>query len=238
MAEFNRLWDNGPLFAQAEHFKLNTDCVLLADFVTVSGSAKGIDLGCASGAITLLLLAKYERLSMTGLEILNSAATIAAENMSVNELSGRSDIICNDIRNCRTLFKCGSFDFVVSNPPYYSVDSGYISPKGDRAAARTELSCSLEDICSAAAFLCRTGGSFYIVYKPERLAEAMRMMAEKGLEPKRLRFVCPDQSKPPSLVLIEARRGGKTGLRIDASLFLNNPDGTESEEYKKIYHRS
>ena len=58
MAEFTRLWQDGPYFAQAEHFKLSTDCVLLADFINTSGAAKGIDLGCASGAIALLLLQK------------------------------------------------------------------------------------------------------------------------------------------------------------------------------------
>ncbi len=237
MAEFNKLWDDGPLFAQVEHFKLNTDCVLLADFVKISGSAKGIDLGCASGAIMLLLLAKHGHISMTGLEILDRAASLAAENMAVNGFSGRSQILCGDIRDHRTLFKSGCFDFAVANPPYYPADAGLVSPRGERAAARTELSCSLEDICAAAAFLCRTGGSFFLVHKPERLAEAMRKMSEKGLEPKRLRLVCPDASKPPSLVLIEARRGGRPGLKIEPLLFLNDSDGNESSEYKRIYHR-
>lgn len=237
MAEFNRLWENGPLFAQAEHFKLNTDCVLLADFVKVSGSARGIDLGCASGAIALLLLAKHGRLNMTGLEIHAGAAALAAENMAVNGFSGRSEILCGDIREHRALFRSGSFDFAVANPPYYPADSGRVSPKEDRAAARSELSCSLEDICTAAAFLCRIGGSFFLVHKPERLAEVMRTMSEKGLEPKRLRLVCPDAAKAPSLVLIEGRRGGRPGLKIEPTLFLNDPDGKESAEYKRIYHR-
>ena len=237
MTEFNSLWETGPMFAQAEHFKLNTDCVLLADFTDVTGAARGIDLGCASGAITLLLLAENDRINMTGLEILDSAAAIARENMAVNGYLERATIICGDIREHRTLFKSGSFDFVVANPPYYPVESGYVSPKDDRAAARSELSCSLEDICRAAAFLCRTGGSFFMVYKPERLAEAVRTMSEQGLEPKRLRLVCTDASKPPSLVLIEARRGGRPGLRIEPSLFLKNADGSESAEYKRIYHR-
>ena len=237
MAEFNRLWEDGPLFAQADHFRLSTDCILLADFVNISGKAKGIDLGCASGAIALLLLNKNNSISMAGLEILSSAASVAGENMAVNGLRNRSEIICGDIRDHRKLFKSGSFDFAVSNPPYYPPSSGLVSPREDKAAARSELSCSLDDICSAAAFLCRTGGSFYMVYKPERLSEALSAMSEKGLEPKRLRLVCADAAKPPSLVLIEARRGGRPGLKIEASLFLNDPDGNESEEYKRIYHR-
>ena len=61
MADFCELWQGGPRFAQAEHFKLGTDCVLLADFVNTASARRGIDLGCASGAISLLLLARSLR---------------------------------------------------------------------------------------------------------------------------------------------------------------------------------
>ena len=84
MPGFERLWENGPLFAQAEHFRLSTDCVLLADFVNTAGAVRGIDLGCASGAIALLLLARTDKLHMTGLEIVPEAASLAEENMRAN----------------------------------------------------------------------------------------------------------------------------------------------------------
>ena len=77
MPEFTALWEGGPLFAQAEHFRLSTDCVLLADFVNLRGAKRGIDLGCASGAIALLLLCRSEKLHMTGLELLGEAVELA-----------------------------------------------------------------------------------------------------------------------------------------------------------------
>ena len=39
MAEFNELWQGGPVFAQAEHFRIGTDSVLLADFVNPASAA-------------------------------------------------------------------------------------------------------------------------------------------------------------------------------------------------------
>ena len=124
MPGFERLWENGPLFAQAEHFRLSTDCVLLADFVNTAGAVRGIDLGCASGAIALLLLARTDKLHMTGLEIVPEAASLAEESMRANALEARSDIVCGDIRRHRELFKAGSFDLIVANPPYFPVGSG------------------------------------------------------------------------------------------------------------------
>lgn len=238
MAEFIELWQGGPVFAQAEHFRLGTDCVLLADFVNTAGARRGIDLGCASGAIALLLLSRAPALEMTGLELMPEAAALAEENMAANGFSERSRIVNGDIRLHRELFRAGSFDLVVANPPYFPAGSGYTSPNAARAAARGELQCTLEDICRAAAFLCRTGGSFSLVHKPERLSEAFCTMSAAGIEPKRLRLVSHRQDSAPSLVLIEGRRGGKPGLKIEPPLVLTGADGSDSAEVRRIYHRA
>lgn len=237
MPEFTALWENGPVFAQAEHFRLGTDCVLLADFANLRGVKRGIDLGCASGALALLLLCRSEKLHMTGLELVEEAAALARENMEKNGFLERSRILWGDIRQHRTLFQSGSFDLVVANPPYFPVERGFLSPKVGRRAARGETQCTLEDICTAAAFLCRTGGSFCLVHKPERLSELLCAMSARGLEPKRLRLVCHRADSAPNLVLVEGRRGGKPGLNILPPLILTGPDGGDSEEVLKIYHR-
>ena len=237
MAEFNELWQGGPVFAQAEHFKLGTDSVLLASFANAASARRGIDLGCASGAVALLLLSGNERLHMTGLEIVPEAAELARENMEKNSLSTRAEIICGDIRRHRELFRSGEFDLVVSNPPYFPLGSGRLSPDKERAAARGETDCTLSDICAAAAFLCRTGGRVCFVHKPERLSELFCAMSARGIEPKRLRLVCHTHNSAPNLVLVEGRRGGNPGLKIEPALVLRNPDGTETDEILKIYHR-
>ena len=108
--EGQRLWDNGPYFAQSEHFKLGTDSVLLGDFVNIGSRVRGIDLGCGSGILPLLLLWRSDRLHMTGLEIDPAAADMARENMAENGLGGRCEIVTGDIKDCRSLFKTGEFE--------------------------------------------------------------------------------------------------------------------------------
>ena len=174
---------------------------------------------------------------MTGLEIVPEAAELARENMRVNGFAERSRVVCGDIREHRQLFTAGGFDTVVANPPYFPAGSGKAPQDAGRAAARGELSCTLEDVCTAAAFLCRTGGSFYIVHKPERLAELMCCMSAHGLEPKRMRMVCHMAGAAPNLLLVEGRRGAKPGMRIEPALILREADGSETEEIRRIYHR-
>lgn len=235
--DFTPLWSGGPLFRQSEHFRLSTDSVLLADFIRPGSARRGIDLGCGSGILSLLLLTRSEKLEMTGLELLPEAALLANDNFTQNAFAPHAQAICGDLRRCRELFPAGAFDLAAANPPYYPVAAGAHSPQPGRAAARSELTCTLEDLCSAAAWLVRNGGSFSLVYKPERLSELLCSLTAHGLEPKRLRLVCDRAESAPSLVLLECRRGGRPGLRIEPCLILQGADGMPSLEQRRIYHR-
>lgn len=237
MANIEALWEGGPQFIQSEHFKLGTDSVLLADFVNIGSRQRGIDLGCGSGVLPLLLLSKSERLHMTGLEINPEAAKTAEANLEANKLAERGSIVTGDIRLCKELFKSGEFDLVVANPPYFAEGSGKQSTDEAKAAARTETLCTLGEVCRAAAYLCRTGGVFCLVHRAERLCDVLCLLRESGLEPKRLRTVAHDASKEPSLILVEARRGGSSGMKLLPPLFIRNPGGSETQEILKIYHR-
>lgn len=237
MSDTEILWPGGPVLRQAAHARLGTDSVLLADFVKTAGVKRGVDLGCASGALLLMLLWRSPRLAMAGLELVPEAAELARENLALNGLETRGEIVTGDIRDHRALFRAGSFDLLVCNPPYFPAGSGALSPDPDRAAARSELTCTLAELCAASAYLLRTGGRACFVYRPERLSELFTALTAAGLEPKRLRLVCRSAAVGPSLVLVEARRGGRPGLSIEPSLALCEPDGRESAEYRRILRR-
>ncbi len=237
MAGFDYLWEGGPEFAQSEHFRFGTDSVLLGNFVNLSAAKQAADLGCAAGVISLLMLSRNSSLRVTGIEINADAAALAEENMEHNGLAARSTVLHGDIRNVREMLKSGSFDVVVSNPPYFAIERGEISSNTPRAIARGEVACTLDELCKAASFLCRWDGKFAVVYRPDRLPELFEAMRRNGIEPKRMRIVCHNILSVPSLVLVEGRRGGKPGLRLEKVLLLKNSDGTDTEEIKKIYHR-
>ena len=236
MPDYHPLWDGGPLFAPAGPFPLSTDSVLLAHFVRIGPARRGVDLGCGSGILPLLLLTRSEKLHMTGLELMPEVAAQAEKNLSVNGLGERSAVLRGDLREYRSLFPAGSFDLVTANPPYFPADRGLLPPEEGRARARGEVTASLEEVCAAAAWLCRSGGSFSLVHRPERLSELFVCLTAYGLEPKRFRLVCHRPDAAPCLVLVEARRGGRPGLHAEPCLFLRGADGNETAEYKVAYH--
>ena len=232
------LWPDGPrLIRDPDVFSLGTDAILLSDFASGKGTKRLLDLGTGSGIIPLLLAWGNPKLTATGIEIQEQASSLAESNLELNGLSDRVSIVTGDLREWRVPKLSGAFDLVVSNPPYFPVSSGKSTDNPAIAIAREERMCTLEDVCRAAAYYTKWGGSFCMVHRPERLAEAIHLLSSAGLEPKRLRLVQARPDAIPSLVLIDARRGASPGLTIMKPLFLYNNDGGDSEEIIRIYHR-
>ena len=212
-------------------FPLGTDSVACAWFAGFPSRSKICDLGCGSGAISLMLLATDSSLHLTGIELMPEAAAMAAKNAQHNGLD--FTVIEGDLRSIRTIIPAGSMDGVISNPPYFPVGSGAV---GALSQARSEETCSLDQLTAAAGWLLKTGGRFVLVHRPERLADLICSLRQQRLEPKRIRFVRHRSEGAVSLVLLEARKGGKPGLSYENDLVLFDHTG-ESEEYRKMYHR-
>lgn len=218
-------------------FRPGTDSFLLSAFPRLRPGLRVCDLGCGTGLLGLLLLQRQPELAVTGVELQPESARLARKAAAENGLTDHLSTCLGDLREIRALLPAGQFDLAVCNPPYYPVGSGRPSPTAALQAARGETTCTLEDVCRAAAYLVRWGGAFCLVHKPERLTDLLCAMRQCGLEPKRLRMVCPAPSAAPSLVLVEGRRGGKPGLRVEAPLYLQTSHGVPTHELDAIYFR-
>ncbi len=227
--QLESLW-NGIVLKHGP-FPLGTDSVLLSHFLTLPPRARVADLGAGCGTIGLLLCARDNSCTVTGVELDETAWQLAQENIAANGLD-RLSVLQADVRKIQDLLPAGSFDCVVSNPPYFPVGSGKAAN-----AYRSELTLTLSQLCEAAAWLLPSGGRFALVHRPERLCDLVWELRSHGMEPKRIQFVRHTAASPVCLVLIEARRGGRPGLSYLPDLIEFNPDGTETEAYRTAYHR-
>ena len=238
MEHWEALCPGGYRFAYNDSlFRPGTDTFLLSSLPRLKARLRVMDLGCGTGLLGLLLLQRQPELHVTGLDIQEAAIRLAEKVAAENRLEKQLNFRLGDLRDVKGMFPAGSFDLVVCNPPYYSASSGAMASDSARRTARAEVDCTLEDVCHAAAYLLRWGGAICLVHKPERLVDLLCALRETALEPKRLRFVCKTAGSAPSLVLAEARRGGKPGLTVEAPLILQNLDGAPTPEVDAIYFR-
>ena len=228
---------NGLILPQSQGaFRLGTDAMVLADFARPEPGAAVCDLCAGSGAVGLLLLAREPRLRVTAVELQAAACDLMDRALRENRLEDRFLVLRGDLREIRGFLPQGSFRHVVCNPPYFPLGRGALPQDRAQAIARTELCCTLADVCAAARWLLPTGGSLWLVHRPERAAEVLTALTQAELEPKRLRPVCSRPGAAPSLFLVQATRGARPGLIWEAPLVLSNPDGSPTEAYRRIYH--
>lgn len=215
----------------SDAFPLSTDSMLLAHFVKLPKNARVLDLGSGCGTLGLLLCARDGGCTVTGIELSERAHALALENIRRNALGARLFSICGDFRRVAPALPCGSFHVCLSNPPYFS------GGQASRAhpLARREDCCRPAELFSAAARCLRYGGDFFLVHRPERLAQLCACSVSAGLEPKRLLLVRHRAESPISLILLQCRKGGKPGLKTE-EICLFESDGSPTRAYRDIYH--
>ena len=218
-----------------DRFCFGMDAVLLAAYAKVKKQERALDLGTGTGILPILLEAKTEGRHFTGLEIQEESSDMAARSVKLNHLEEKIDIITGDIKDASKIFGASSFDVITSNPPYMTGSHGLVNPDMEKAIARHEICCTLEDVISQAARLLRVGGRFYLVHRPFRLAEIIHMLVEYKLEPKRIKFVHPFVDKEPNMVLIESVRGAKSRITVEKPLIVYQKQGVYTDEIYDIY---
>ena len=216
-------------------FCFGMDAVLLSGFAQVKEGEAAVDLGTGTGIIPILLEAKTKGKHFTGLEIQEEVAEMAGRSVRLNQLENRVDIVRGDIKEASRLFGKASFDVVTSNPPYMNDNHGLKNPELPKAIARHEVFCALDDVCREASLLLKSGGRFYMVHRPHRLAEIITALKTYKLEPKRMKLVHPFVDKEANMVLIEAVRGGRSMMKVEAPIIVYREPGVYTQEIYDVY---
>ena len=211
-------------------FPLSTDSLLLAHSVRLPRNARVLDLGSGCGTLGIMLCAKDDRCTVTGLEISEIAHQGALDNIRRNRLDGRLSSICSDLRQLPVEF-AGSFHCCVSNPPYFTGGPANLATP----IARRDDFCAPAELFQTAAKALRYGGDFYLVHKPERLAQLIACGANHSLEAKTLTLIRHKEGGPIALILLQFRKGGKPGLQIHEQCLFDTL-GQKTPYYRDVYH--
>ena len=217
------------IIQKRDGYRFSLDPILLCGFASFAGVEAAVDLGTGSGVIPLLLARRSAAIRIVGVELQAGLADRARRSVALNGLAERVEIVEGDLRQVAGQLGAGSFDLVLSNPPFRQGGSGKIAPEAERAAARHELAGGLADFLKAAALLLRPGGRCCLIYLADRLTDLLLELRRAGLEPKRLRMVQSRAGEGARLALVEARRGGRPGMVVEAPLLIYEGEGYSAE---------
>jgi tRNA1Val (adenine37-N6)-methyltransferase len=230
---------NITLYQNEGSLAYGTDAYLLSAYMRRQAKERACEFGAGSGVISLLAAARGIFSAITAIEIQETIAQIAAQNVKINGFSEKIDVICRDIRE-KDASMNGAFGVVFSNPPYMTATSGKLGKNDADSASRHELNGGIDDFADAASRLLKYGGLFYAVYRPDRLAELLCACKLHGLEPKRMTLVYPTEHHVPCLVLLEAKKNGAPGIFVTKPLIIYQSgkpqtNGNYTDDMKYIY---
>ena len=222
------------IIQKPDGYCFTSDSVLLANFVKAGKKDKVVDLCTGSGVIALLMDAKYSPKSVTGVEIQERLADMAARSVALNGAEDRIKIINAPVQGITKIIGNG-YDVVTVNPPY--------EKKGDKEnpteeeICRAEYRLTLEETVKESASLLRYGGLFYMINKTRRLADAVYFMRKYGIEPKKINFVYPKKDKNSDTFIVEGKRGGNPDLTVPPPTVVYEDNGEYTQKAKELYNK-
>ncbi len=228
------LWGKLKLFQPKDGPRISMDSVLLSWFVKLKPKQRALELGSATGGVSLLVALRNPNALITGIDIVSEYVEVAKVNANINDVNN-VDFVCVDIRKVKGSFKEHSFDVVFVNPPYDSPKTGRLSKSRYEAIARQGTMCEFEDIVNAAFFLLKNKGRFFMVMKAKRLTECLCELSAKKIEPKRILMVYPDADKQAELFLLEAVKLGGKGVVVERPLFVYDKGGNYTDNLLECY---
>ncbi len=214
-----------------------TDAFLLAAYIKAQKNGTAIELGGGTGIISLLCAARDKFSKIYCAEIQQDFALLIERNARLNSLESKVTSLCADVRELKSTDIGLEVDAVFSNPPYMKANSGKRNEHDEKFIARHEVCGNIDDFCACAKRLLKHGGTFYCVWRPDRLTDLICALRENGLEPKEMCFVHANTKSVPSMVLIKAKKGAAASVVIEEPLFLNLDEDAKAltERAKKIY---
>lgn len=219
-------------------FCFGIDSILLSDFASeIKRNSKAIDLGTGTGIIGILLCAKTKLSKMVGVEVQKEVYDMAKRSIELNNLQHKFEIINDNIKNLENIFEIGTFDAVVTNPPYKKVGTGITNENEKKLVSRHEITANLEDFIKISANLLKDKGSLYMVHRPDRLVDIIELLRKYKLEPKKIRFIQPSIEKEANLLLIKATKNAKPFLKMEKPLYVYKENGEYTDEIFKIYNK-
>ena len=206
-------------------YRAAVDPVLLAAAVPAVAGDTVLDVGCGAGAASLCLAARVEGARVTGIDSQRELVRLANDNALLNNYAGRVGAMSGDLLRPPPRLEPGTFAHVMANPPHLARGQATPPPDPAKAAAHIEGEADLGAWVRFALAMVRAKGTVTFIHRAERLDALLVHLATRAGEIV-LFPLWPGGDKPARRVIVRARKGVATPLRLLPGLVLHDEAGT------------
>ena len=213
------------LIQKRRGYRYSVDALLLASFVLPASGETVLELGTGSGVISLILAQRGSPKKIIGVEIQRRLAGMAKRNVRLNRFQNLITILHRDLKKLPEIYPPGSFDLILSNPPFRPLGSGNLSANPEKAIARHELRVTLSELLAVSRHLLKPSGRLCLVYPYERWSHLLAEIHKAGLLVARTQLAYDRKGGKPRLALVEARSRGKSKIKELLPIFIETEKG-------------
>ncbi|MBL8770770.1 MAG: methyltransferase domain-containing protein [Phenylobacterium sp.] len=209
----------------ARGYRAGLDAALLAAACDAADGQRVLEAGCGPGAALLAAAVRRPGARFTGLEREPEALALARENVALNALADRVDVIEGDVGRRFSHLGLPPFDAALANPPFFDDPAELRPPAPEKAAAWM----ADEGLMGWAEFLLkavREGGSITVIHRADRLADLLSHLSAKAGS-FQVRPIHPFADAPAKRVLVRAIKTGKAPLQLLPPLVLHERGGAK-----------
>lgn len=202
------------VYQDGEMFRINTDTMVLGNFMEILHKDVVLDMGTNNGALLLYAsLSKPKKL--IGLEINEKALELARKNLDINNVTNY-ELIHDDI----ITYKGEEVDVIVCNPPYFKTKEDAKCVNQYKALAKHESELTLDKLIPAIRRNLKNQGTLYLLFLTSRLEEVMIELRKNRFKVKTLKFVYDKNKEYSNVVLIKAVKGGNIGMNVEKPIII------------------
>ena len=220
------------LYQPQSGYCYNSDSIFLYDFIN-HFHPKGmvLDVGVGCGIIGLLVARDNKKVELEGIEkqaIFREYAKINARVNSINYLLHDGDFL---------EFKSDKkYDYIVSNPPFYP--AGVQKSKNEILFyARYNVNLPLEPFFKKVSQLLKPHSHFIFCYDATQFSLICELLAKVKMRVEDVQFVYPKSDRKASLVMVHARNGSKSMLKVWPP-FISFEGDKPSVKVQEIYKKA
>jgi tRNA1Val (adenine37-N6)-methyltransferase len=206
-------------------YRAAIDAVLLAAACPARPGQAVLELGCGAGVASLCLGQRVSGLKLVGIELQAAYAALARQNATANALD--FEVIEADLRAPPAGLRARSFDHVLTNPPYFTPNSGSAASDPGRETAQRET-LPLGYWVAAGLRRLKPAGFLTLIQRADRLGEILTALTPAAgsiaVLPLAARL-----GRPAGRVLVQARKGAKGPLHLLAPFVLHAGEHHETD---------
>ncbi|MEO1937035.1 MAG: methyltransferase [Sulfurimonas sp.] len=220
------------LYQPESGYCFNSDSIFLYDFInSFNPKGKLLDVGAGSGVVGLLVARDNEKVELEAVEKQALFAKYARKNAKINAIKYK--LYEGDFR---TLDEETKYDYIVSNPPFYH--SGAQKTQNEMVAtARYNEHLPIDAFFKKVTQLLKPHSHFIFCYDATQFFDICAALERVKMRVCDVRFVHPKKDKHASLVLVHARNGSKSMMKVWPPLI--HFDGSElTQEAQEIYNNA